>query len=167
MKPPPDRTRGLPRVRVPMTARLTAVGKEPDVYPVRDLGLGGVFLESDTCLRLGDLCTLEVGIEDGPENPKLVATGRAVRVEPGSTGAKRELARAYAGRFQYLDAIEQWRDVLARNPGTVAPNLEIARLYRAINVRNRAIDFYSRVLEIEPDHTAARRELDALLQGGR
>ena len=88
-------------------------------------------------------------------------------VSSSAARAKSELARAYTSRFQYLDAIEQWRNVLARNPNAVGPNLEIARLYRAINVRDRAIDFYSRVLEIDPDHAAARRELDALLQGGR
>ena len=76
-----------------------------------------------------------------------------------------ELARAYSRRFQYLAAIEEWRNVLANNRSAVGPNLEIARLYGAIGARDRAIDFYSRVLEIDPDHGAARRELDALLQG--
>ena len=109
MKPPPDRTRGLPRVRVPMTARLTAVGKEPDVYPVRDLGLGGVFLESDTCLGLGDLCTLEVGIEDGPKNPKLVATGRAVRVEPGR-GTAIVFTNMTVEAFDQIDRLLTYQD---------------------------------------------------------
>jgi tetratricopeptide (TPR) repeat protein len=57
--------------------------------------------------------------------------------------------------------------VLARSPDAAGPNIEIARLYRAMNVPDRAINYYSRVLEIDPDNRAARSELNALLQGRR
>jgi tetratricopeptide (TPR) repeat protein len=101
----------------------------------------------------------------GRDDEALAAYESAVRAEPRSSGARGELARAYARRFRYLDAIEQWRSVLARSPNAAGPNLEIARLYRAMSVTDRAINYYSRVLEIDPDHRAARSELNALLQG--
>jgi tetratricopeptide (TPR) repeat protein len=84
----------------------------------------------------------------------------AVRVAPRSAAARSALARAYLERHEYLDAIREWRALAARNPRLLAPRLEIARAYREMGLLEEAVQAYSDALDLDPDNTAVRREME-------
>ena len=92
------------RVRVAMTAKIANPDRGVLSCPVRDLGLGGVYVEADDCLRTGDICTMEISLDAIQEGPKVEAHGRVVRIEPGR-GTAIEFTGMSSESFDHLDRL--------------------------------------------------------------
>ncbi len=67
--------------------------------PLRDVGLGGVYVEGEGPLVVGETCRME--IELGP-GARILATARVLRVEPGR-GAALEFTEMTLDCFDDLD----------------------------------------------------------------
>ncbi len=63
---------------------------------------------------------------------------------------------------QYFQAMNEWRAVLARNPGNIEARLGLARAQAKAGDRLEAAQEYLRILQIVPDQPEARRELARL-----
>lgn len=97
-----------------MTARVVLPGRPVQICPVRDLGLGGLYVESAGWLRLGQTCTVELRLSAAPESPEIPACGRVVRVEPGE-GTAVQFTELSIESFDRLDHI-----VFAMDPASGA-----------------------------------------------
>ena len=96
--------RDFTRVRVPMTVRITTSYRGVRTCKLRDLGLGGVFVDADDCLRDGGECTLEIRPDSAPEHSGLSFSGRVVRIEPG-TGTAIEFTAMTLDAFDEIDRL--------------------------------------------------------------
>ena len=63
---------------------------------------------------------------------------------------------------QYFPAMDEWRAVLARNPGNIEARLGLARAQAKAGDRLEAAKEYLRILQIVPDQPEARRKLARL-----
>lgn len=104
MAPTFSKSREFARLRTPMTAKISNPDRGVLTCPVRDLGLGGIFVEADDCLRAGDACAMEIGLDDSPDGPKVEAYGRVVRVEAGR-GTAIEFTGMSPESFDHLDRL--------------------------------------------------------------
>ncbi len=104
MAPTFSKSREFERVRVPMTAKISNPDRGVLSCPVRDLGLGGIFVEADDCLRSGDVCAMEISLDYNPEGPRLEAYGQVVRLETGR-GTAIEFTGMSAEAFDHLDRL--------------------------------------------------------------
>ncbi len=104
MSPTFSKSREFERARVAMTAKISNAGRGVLSCPVRDLGLGGIFVVADDCLREGDNCAMEIGLDDDPEGPRLEAYGRVVRIEAGE-GTAIEFSGMSPEAFDHLDRL--------------------------------------------------------------
>lgn len=68
------------RIPVQRNAIISTPRRVMGPRPLRDLGLGGVYLHGDGALSIGDTCRLEIDLGDGNQ---IRANGRVVRVESG------------------------------------------------------------------------------------
>jgi len=102
MAPTYLQSREFTRIRMRMTARMSAADRAARLCPVRDIGLGGIYVETDDCLRTGEICAMELILSPSPASPQLRATGRVVRVEPGR-GTAIEFTTMSLESFDYLD----------------------------------------------------------------
>ena len=87
-----------------MTARMTIPDKLVHICPVRDLGLGGLYLEVETRLRPGQSCALVLQLSSKPDRPGIEVSSQVVRVEPGR-GAALEFTELSLEAFDQLDRI--------------------------------------------------------------
>jgi len=108
------------RVRARMTARMSIPDRAVRVCPVRNVGLGGVYLELDDSLRTGDTCALELSLGALPRSPKVQARGRVVRVERDQ-GTALQFIRMTLESFDQLDRL-----VSGENPSDGSPETESA-----------------------------------------
>ncbi len=104
MAPTFSQSREFVRVQTPMTAKISNADRGVLSCPVRDLGLGGIFVEADDCLRAGDACAMEIGLNDSPDGPRVEAYGMVVRVEPGR-GTAIEFTGMSEESFDHLDRL--------------------------------------------------------------
>ncbi len=104
MAPTFSQSREFERVRIPMTAKISNPDRGVLSCPVRDLGLGGIFVEADDCLRAGDVCAMEICLDYNPDGPKLETYGRVVRVETGR-GTAVEFTGMSPEAFDHLDRL--------------------------------------------------------------
>ncbi len=74
------------------------------VSPVRDLGLGGIYVLGTTRLRPGQFCAMELQLSSKPDSQKIEAGGQVVRVEPGR-GAALQFTDLSLEAFDRLDRI--------------------------------------------------------------
>ncbi len=74
------------------------------VCPVRDLGLGGIYVLVTTRLRHGQTCAMELQLSSKPGGPKIEARGQVVRIEPGR-GAALQFTELSLEAFDRLDRI--------------------------------------------------------------
>ncbi len=102
MAPTFSQSREFTRIRMRMTARVSAPDRAVRLCPVRDVGLGGIYVETDDCLRTGEICAMQLILSPSPSGPQLQATGRVVRVEPGR-GTAIEFTTMSLESFDYLD----------------------------------------------------------------
>ncbi|HEV2053802.1 MAG TPA: tetratricopeptide repeat protein [Methylomirabilota bacterium] len=63
---------------------------------------------------------------------------------------------------QYYQAMNEWRSVLAQDPGIIEARLGLARAYAMAGDRLKAAQEYARMLQIAPDQPEARREMARL-----
>lgn len=63
---------------------------------------------------------------------------------------------------QYSQAMNEWRSVLTRAPGTIEARLGLARAHAKAGDRLEAAQEYARVLQLAPDQPEARREMARL-----
>ncbi len=87
-----------------MTARMSIPDRPVHVCPVRDVGLGGVYVQADGWLRAGQICALEFKLNALPESPMIEACGRVVRVETGG-GTAIQFTQLSLEAFDRLDRI--------------------------------------------------------------
>ncbi len=104
MAPTLSQAREFERVRIPMTAKISNPDRGVLSCPVRDLGLGGIFVEADDCLRSGDVCAMEISLDYNPDGPRLEAYGRVVRLEAGR-GTAIEFTGMTPEAFDLLDRL--------------------------------------------------------------
>ncbi len=104
MAPTFEETRQYERVRPRMTVRMAILDKLVQVCPVRDLGLGGIYVLMTTRLRPGQTCALELQLSSKPGGPKIEVRGQVVRVEPGR-GAALQFTHLSLEAFDRLDRI--------------------------------------------------------------
>ncbi len=104
MAPTFEETRQYERVRPRMTVRMAILDKLVQVCPVRDLGLGGIYVLVTTRLRPGQTCALELQLSSKPGGPKIEVRGQVVRVEPGR-GAALQFTHLSLEAFDRLDRI--------------------------------------------------------------
>ncbi len=91
--------RDFARVPLRQTARLS---KGPHVVgsrPLRDVGLGGVYIKGEGPLAVGETCRMEIEFAPGA---RILATARVLRVEPG-LGAALEFTEMTLDCFDDLD----------------------------------------------------------------
>ncbi len=88
----------------------------------------------------------------------------AVRVEPRSRATRQTLARAYLRRHEYLEAIDQWRAILARNARDTGSRVQIARVFAEMGLLAEAMREYTEALEHDPGNASVRREMDELVK---
>ena len=60
---------------------------------------------------------------------------------------------------QYYQAINEWRAVVATDPGSLEARLALGRAYQKTGERGQAVREYQRALEIAPGNEEARRAL--------
>lgn len=113
MAPTFEQTRQYERVRPRMTVRMALRDELVQVCPVRDLGLGGIYVLVTTRLRPGQTCAMELQLSK-PDGPKIEARGRVVRVEPG-----RGAALQFTGLS--LEAFDQLDRIVFNNPPEPPP----------------------------------------------
>ena len=92
------------RVRMAMTAKIANPDRGVLSCPVRDLGLGGVYVEADDCLRAGDICTMQISLDAIQDGPRVEAHGRVVRIETGR-GTAIEFTGMSSESFDHLDRL--------------------------------------------------------------
>ncbi len=97
----------------------------------------------------------------------LAAYEQIVKRSPRWIAGRYALAQAYAERFEWLEAIKQWRAIAGINRNDLGAQLQIARAYERLGLRAQAVRWYRQVLERDPDNAAARQELARLLEGGK
>lgn len=124
MAPTYSQSREFERVRIPMTAKISNPDRGVLSCPVRDLGLGGIFVEVDDCLRSGDVCAMEICLDYNPDGPKLETYGRVVRLETGR-GTAIEFTSMSPEAFDHLDRLM----ILNRENGD-ALDEDLARKHR-------------------------------------
>lgn len=124
MAPTYSQSREFERVRIPMTAKISNPDRGVLSCPVRDLGLGGIFVEADDCLRSGDVCAMEICLDYNPDGPKLETYGRVVRLETGR-GTAIEFTGMSPEAFDHLDRLM----ILNRENGD-ALDEDLARKHR-------------------------------------
>lgn len=124
MAPTYSQSREFERVRIPMTAKISNPDRGVLSCPVRDLGLGGIFVEVDDCLRSGDVCAMEICLDYNPDGPKLETYGRVVRLETGR-GTAIEFTGMSPEAFDHLDRLM----ILNRENGD-ALDEDLARKHR-------------------------------------
>ena len=69
---------------------------------IRDVGLGGLYVEMGEPFRPGDVCTLEIGADTETGVPSFEAQGRVVHAVPGR-GVGVEFTRMSVETFDQLD----------------------------------------------------------------
>lgn len=104
MAPTFEETRQYERVRPRMTVRMALLDKLVQVCPVRDLGLGGIYVLVTTRLRPGQTCTMELQLSSKSDGPKIETKGQVLRVEPGR-GAALQFTDLSLEAFDRLDRI--------------------------------------------------------------
>jgi tetratricopeptide (TPR) repeat protein len=104
-------------------------------------------------------CYRSLGREDERVRTLQDAAGRA----PRNNEVRARLADAYFDNSDYLGAIDEWRRLARQSPTSVAPRLSIARAYATMGLRDQALRAYAEVLEIEPEHAAARAAMTRML----
>jgi len=87
-----------------MTAKISNPDRGVLSCPVRDIGLGGIFVEADDCLREGDACAMVISLDDTPDGPEVEAYGQVVRVEDGQ-GTAIEFTGMSPEAFDHLDRL--------------------------------------------------------------
>ena len=92
------------RVRARLTARIFNQERGEFTCPVRDLGFGGVFVEAADCLRADDTCKVEISLDSSTDGPKVEASGRVARVEPGR-GLAITFTEMTLDSFDHLDRL--------------------------------------------------------------
>ena len=100
----------------------------------------------------------------GRSEEALASYEDAVRTAPRSAVTREALARAYLERHEYLEAIQEWRAVLALDRNAVGPRLRIARAYVSMGLPDQAMQAYSEALEISGNASSVRAEMDDLLR---
>ncbi len=83
---------------------MAILDKLVQVCPVRDLGLGGIYVLVTTRLRPGQTCAMELQLSSKPDDPKIEARGQVVRVERGR-GAALQFTDLSLEAFDRLDRI--------------------------------------------------------------
>ncbi len=104
MSPTFSKSREFERARIAMTAKISNADRGVLSCPVRDLGLGGIFVAADDCLRGGDACAMEISLDGDPEGPRVETYGRVVRIEAGE-GTAIECTGMSSEAIDHLDRL--------------------------------------------------------------
>lgn len=98
----------------------------------------------------------------GDRDQALAAYRRAVSLDGRSVAFRLRLAERLWEAEQFVQAMNEWRGVIAQQPGHLEARLALAAAYARAGERPRAIDEYRQVLRIAPGHDEARRGLARL-----
>jgi tetratricopeptide (TPR) repeat protein len=98
----------------------------------------------------------------GDRDEALAAYRRAVSLDGSSVIFRLRLAERLWEAEQFVQAMNEWRSILAQRPGNLEARLALAAAYARAGARAQAIDEYRRVLQIAPGHDEARRGLARL-----
>jgi superkiller protein 3 len=98
----------------------------------------------------------------GDRDEALAAYRRAVSLDGSSVILRLRLAERLWEAEQFVQAMNEWRSILAQRPGNLEARLALAAAYARAGARAQAIDEYRRVLQIDPGHDEARRGLARL-----
>jgi tetratricopeptide (TPR) repeat protein/O-antigen ligase len=92
----------------------------------------------------------------------LQAYRQAVALDGTRSAFRLRLAQRLWETEQYYQAMNEWRSVLGREPGTIEARLGLARAAAKAGDRAAAAQEYRHILQIAPDQPEARRELGRL-----
>ena len=95
----------------------------------------------------------------GTGDRALPAYRQAVALDGTRIVFRLRLAQRLWETEQYYQAMNEWRSVLAQDPGTIEARLGLARAYAKAGDRLEAAQEYARILQIAPDQLDARREM--------
>jgi tetratricopeptide (TPR) repeat protein/O-antigen ligase len=102
----------------------------------------------------------------GRRDAAVDAYRKAVALDGRSIPYRIRLARRLWETEQYYQAMNEWRAVVAQDPGNVEARLALARGYVRMGQPDDARREYLRILQLAPDQPAARRELSAIPRPG-
>jgi len=95
----------------------------------------------------------------------LEAYRKAVALDGSAVAYRLHYAQGLWDTEQFYQAINQWRAVVAHEPGNIEAHLALARAYLRVGDRLEAFREYQRVLLLSPDQPEARRGLARLGEG--
>ena len=98
----------------------------------------------------------------GARERALQAYRQAVALDGTRSAFRLRLAQRLWETEQYYQAMNEWRSVLGREPGTIEARLGLARAAAKAGDRAAAAQEYRHILQIAPDQPEARRELARL-----
>ena len=92
----------------------------------------------------------------------LTALGRAARIDPERTDTLNLMGFCYFKLKEHAEAIACFEKVVSLNPGSAIDYANLAVNYRALNQREKAIEFYRLALALDPEIDFARAHLEQL-----
>jgi tetratricopeptide (TPR) repeat protein len=98
----------------------------------------------------------------GDRDQALAAYRRAVSLDGKSVTFRLRLAEQLWRTEQFVQAMNEWRGIIAQHPGNLEARLALAAAYARAGERPSAINEYRQVLQIAPGHDEARRGLARL-----
>jgi tetratricopeptide (TPR) repeat protein len=98
----------------------------------------------------------------GDRDQALAAYRRAVSLDGKSVTFRLRLAEQLWRTEQFVQAMNEWRGIIAQHPGNLEARLALAAAYARAGEQPRAIEEYRQVLRIAPGHDEARRGLARL-----
>jgi Tfp pilus assembly protein PilF len=98
----------------------------------------------------------------GDRDQALAAYRRAVSLDGKSVTFRLRLAAQLWRTEQFVQAMNEWRGIIAQHPGNLEARLALAAAYARAGEQPRAINEYRQVLQIAPGHDEARRGLARL-----
>jgi tetratricopeptide (TPR) repeat protein len=87
------------------------------------------------------------------------ALRKAITIDPNSSLAQMELGEAALSQNKLDDAIAIYSKLVEKQPKLMQPNLLIGQIYESKGTPTKAIPYYQKVLELEPDNAVAKNNL--------
>jgi tetratricopeptide (TPR) repeat protein len=116
-------------------------------------------LPEDAAVHFGRGVTFDgLGVRD----QALAAYQRAVSLDGSAAAYRLRLAERLWQAEQFVQAMNEWRSIIAQHPGNLEARLALAAAYIRAGERPQAVAEYRHILQIAPDNALARQELARL-----
>ena len=101
--------------------------------------------------------------EMGSTKNAKVAFYDAININPMNTQARIAYAISLTKELEYAQSIEQFNTVLKYIPDNADTMYNLALAYELVGDNERAIKFYKKALDVEPEHKEAKHNLELIL----